>query len=265
MKLSIITVNYNDAIGLKKTIDSVVQQTFSDFEYIIIDGGSTDSSVDIIKENISHINYWVSEPDKGIYNAMNKGILAAKGEYLLFLNSGDWFCNGDVLSLFVEDTDGVDIIYGDWIRYYSEESKIEDRFPSVITFEYLALQNSLPHQAALIKKECLVDHGLYDEQLKIVSDWKFFLLAIFKWGYSYKHKPIFLVYFNKYGISSGVNNLQSQFIEREIVLSSEFPVFIYLRNELQKINKKLSYHPYSLGKRGLRKFKRGLRKFGLTK
>lgn len=88
MKYSIITINYNNADGLRRTIESVVNQTYKDIEYIIIDGGSTDGSVDVIKEYGSQIDYWVSEPDKGIYNAMNKGILQAHGEYLNFMNSG---------------------------------------------------------------------------------------------------------------------------------------------------------------------------------
>ena len=86
MKLSIITVNYNDAKGLERTIQSVISQTFHDFEFIIIDGGSTDGSVDVIKKYESHIGYWVSEPDGGIYQGMNKGLLQARGEYLNFMN-----------------------------------------------------------------------------------------------------------------------------------------------------------------------------------
>ena len=87
MKLSIITINYNNCDGLRKTIESVIAQTTRDFEYIVIDGGSTDGSVDVIKEYADYIDYWVSEPDKGIYNAMNKGTRAAHGDFLLFLNS----------------------------------------------------------------------------------------------------------------------------------------------------------------------------------
>ena len=90
MKLSIITVNLNNRDGLKKTIDSVISQTFKDFEWIVIDGGSTDGSRELIEQYVNHFAYWVSEPDKGVYNAMNKGVKKAKGEYLQFLNSGDW-------------------------------------------------------------------------------------------------------------------------------------------------------------------------------
>lgn len=112
MKLSIITVNRNNTEGLRKTIESVVSQTYTDFEYIIIDGASTDGSVDIIKEYADRITYWVSEPDNGIYNAMNKGILKAKGEYLQFLNSGDWLVDEGVLQTMIKYTDDVDILIG---------------------------------------------------------------------------------------------------------------------------------------------------------
>lgn len=97
-QLSIITINRNDAQGLEKTLESIwKKQSFKDFEHIIIDGASTDNSINIIKKYASHLSYWVSEPDKGIYNAMNKGIIKAKGNYLLFLNSGDWLEN-DILA-----------------------------------------------------------------------------------------------------------------------------------------------------------------------
>ena len=97
MKLSIITINLNNKADLQKTIDSIFTQTCKEFEWVIIDGGSTDGSVELIKETLQYINYWVSEPDKGIYNAMNKGIKASHGEYLLFLNSGDYLYDSSVI------------------------------------------------------------------------------------------------------------------------------------------------------------------------
>ena len=97
MKLSIITVNYNNKAGLQKTIDSVVAQTWRDFEWIIIDGGSTDGSKELIEQYQQHFAFWCSEPDKGVYNAMNKGIDKAQGVYLLFLNSGDVLYDEHVL------------------------------------------------------------------------------------------------------------------------------------------------------------------------
>ena len=97
MKYSIITVNLNNACGLEDTIISVFNQTCHDYEFLIIDGGSTDNSRTIIEQYQNQINYWVSEPDNGIFNAMNKGIKASRGEYLIFMNSGDCFYNGKVL------------------------------------------------------------------------------------------------------------------------------------------------------------------------
>ena len=100
MKLSIITINFNNHDGLQKTINSVIAQTWKDFEWIIIDGGSTDGSKNLIEQYDKYITYWISESDKGIYNAMNKGIKIARGDYLQFLNSGDYFYNEKVIEKF---------------------------------------------------------------------------------------------------------------------------------------------------------------------
>ena len=112
MKLSIITINYNHKEGLLKTIKSVVNQTYHDIEYIVIDGGSTDGSVDVVKQYEDSISYWVSEPDCGIYNAMNKGVAKATGEYCLFLNSGDSLHGTDSILEFVSKLSGEDLLMG---------------------------------------------------------------------------------------------------------------------------------------------------------
>src|SRR5688500_2837476 len=114
-KLSIITINLNNISGLIKNFDSVFEQTFKDLEYIIIDGGSTDGSKEIIEKNAAKFSYSVSEKDKGIYNAMNKGIVKEKGEYIYFLNSGDYLVNNEVIDKVFHETEDKDIIYGDVI------------------------------------------------------------------------------------------------------------------------------------------------------
>ena len=114
-KLSIITINYNNADGLQKTIKSVISQTFKNFEYIIIDGHSSDKSIDVIKENENYFAYWCSEKDRGIYDAQNKGIQKAKGDYLLFLNSGDCLENEKVLEKVFALTPKEDLLYGELI------------------------------------------------------------------------------------------------------------------------------------------------------
>ena len=109
--LSIITINLNNREGLRKTIESVVNQTFQDFEFIVIDGASTDGSVEVIQD-YPRINYWISEPDTGIYNAMNKGIAKATGEYCLFLNSGDTLFQINTLTGILQSNPKGDIIFG---------------------------------------------------------------------------------------------------------------------------------------------------------
>ena len=112
MKYSIITVNYNNKDGLRKTIESVIHQTFRDFEFIVIDGGSTDGSAEVLKEYDAQIDYWVSEPDNGVYYAMNKGTRQAHGDYLNFMNSGDCLYDEKVLEHLSAKGLSADIIVG---------------------------------------------------------------------------------------------------------------------------------------------------------
>lgn len=168
MKLSIITINYNNSIGLERTIRSVISQTFTDYEYIVIDGGSTDGSVDIIKKYADNIDFWVSEPDKGIYNAMNKGTQKAHGEYCNYLNSGDTYSDSDSLLSIFHDSPDTDIITG-----CHEENGAYNIGKNGITM--LSLYKwSIDHQASFIRRS-LCQKYPYDERYKIVSDWKFFI------------------------------------------------------------------------------------------
>ena len=135
-KISIITINYNDKVGLKKTIESVINQTWRDFEFIVIDGGSTDGGKEILEQNSDKIDYWVSESDNGIFNAMNKGIKVATGDYLLFLNSGDWFYSSNVISDVEKIIDGsVDIYYGNAVFKFEKKDKIVE-YDERISFEF---------------------------------------------------------------------------------------------------------------------------------
>lgn len=179
MKYSIITVNFNNKEGLRKTIESVIRQTFRDFEFIIIDGGSTDGSVDILKEYNSRINYWVSEPDGGIYQGMNKGIKKATGEYLNFMNSGDCFYSTDVLEKVSCYHYNADFIVGKDYHYNNEthqgHASIQPPRTTMIHF-FVA---TLDHQSSFIKRE-LFNNSPYDESHRLVSDWIFFTEKIVK-------------------------------------------------------------------------------------
>lgn len=198
--ISIITINLNRKEGLRETINSVINQTYSDIEYIIIDGGSTDGSVDVIKEYNDKITYWVSEKDKGIYNAMNKGIKASSGDYLLFLNSGDHLSGNNVLEKVFPYLDGTDFVYGN-------EWKVNDRnkgnrpyeavYPNKLD-ESFFMRTSLPHQSSFIKRELLKDG--YNENYKVISDWVLFRES-WKKGNTYKHMPFIVSVYDCSGFS----------------------------------------------------------------
>lgn len=229
MKLSIITVNYNDASGLERTIQSVISQTFRDFEFIIIDGGSTDGSVDVIKKYEKHIDYWISEPDGGIYPGMNKGLCQAKGEYVNFMNGGDCFHTPDVLEkIFSIDTDA-DIITG---------AHTGSPHPNVgqngVTM-YDLYTGAIDHQASFIRREIALKHP-YDERYRIVSDWKFFIQALIFDNCSFYYTDTIVVNVDVNGISNTQIALDRQ--ERQSVLKELFPERI-----LKDYEKLSSIHP----------------------
>lgn len=168
MKFSIITINYNNCEGLQKTINSVISQTFTDYEWIIIDGGSSDGSKELIEKYSSHLAYWCSEPDKGVYNAMNKGIDHAIGEYLSFMNSGDTYNNENTLLDVNKVNITADIAYGDWLRVYPDHVKYM-KAPEKINLSFI-YKNNICHQAMFIKREIHLREK-YDERYKIYGDW----------------------------------------------------------------------------------------------
>jgi len=224
MLLSVITINYNNAPGLKNTIESVINQAFDDFEYMVIDGGSTDGSVEVIKYYEKHISYWISEPDEGIYNAMNKGIAQASGKYLLMINSGDFLVNEQVFDSVFRERDLKDINYGD-ILWNDNGRKYKEVFADQVTFSYFR-SRSLGHQAVFVRKSVHDIAGLYDETYEIVSDWKFLLLAICKYNISYRHIPIIIAECGRDGISCRPENEQKILSERCDVLQKNFSAYI---------------------------------------
>ena len=199
MKLSIITVNLNNLEGLKKTYDSVVSQTFTDYEWIVIDGGSTDGSREFIEQHQDKFAYWCSEPDKGIYNAMNKGVFHAHGQYCLFLNSGDHFYGNKTLKESQVQQWNNDFICYD-IIWDNDSLHNYQRVPDFISDTFLLI-STLPHQSTLIRT-ILLKESPYLEKLKIASDWFFFYesLAIKRCSYQAIHLPL-SVFYNG-GISS---------------------------------------------------------------
>jgi glycosyltransferase involved in cell wall biosynthesis len=234
MKLSIITINKNNAVGLENTIKSVINQVYTDFEYIIIDGASSDGSLEIIKKYEDKITKQVSETDSGIYNALNKGIRLAEGDFCLFLNSGDYLINSNTLKEVFDEIKNYpesDVYYSDCIN----QNNTITFSPKLLSIEFFISYN-INHQNSIIKRELFYKHGFYNENLKIVSDWAFFLLEfwIYKSKFTYIKTPIAL--YDTNGISS-IQVEQSR-SERKTVITDTFKEFsqIFLDYANYKLN-----------------------------
>lgn len=219
MIYSIITVNLNNAGGLEDTIKSVINQTCHNYEFLIIDGGSSDNSQAIIEQYNSHIDYWVSEPDKGIFNAMNKGIIASNGDFLIFMNSGDCFYNEKVLEDSIKYL-GTDFVIGEVKRKDANTiMNYELSNISMMTF----YTGAIPHQATFHKRSLFHD-TLYDEKLKISSDWKFFFQKIILENASYTLMPVVVSFYDTTGISHTNTDLAEK--ERNQIISESLPARI---------------------------------------
>lgn len=221
-KVSIITISYNNAKGLQRTIGSVVKQTYTDYEYIVIDGGSSDGSRQIIESFSEKITYWVSEPDRGVYHAMNKGIAISKGEYLHFLNSGDCYATPDVLEKTFSKEYKEPLLRGVQIcDYGTHQIRWENLGNRDVTL-YDMYVNTMLHQATFIRRDMFDKYGKYDENLKIVSDWKFFFQVILG-----GEKTIFLnfdvVIFEMEGLSTNKTHGELHLEERRKVTIELMP------------------------------------------
>ena len=216
MKYSIITVNLNNASGLEDTIHSVLNQTCHDYEFLIIDGGSSDNSKSIIEQYESQISYWVSEPDNGIFNAMNKGIIASKGDYLIFMNSGDCFHNEKVLEDSLKYL-GADFVIGEVKR--KDTNTIMDYELSDISMMTF-YTGAIPHQATFHKRSLFQD-SLYDEKMKISSDWKLFFQKIIIENASYTLMPVVVCFYDTTGISN--TNIDLAAKERNQIITDSLP------------------------------------------
>lgn len=228
MKLTIITINRNNATGLEKTIRSVLDQTCTAFEYVLVDGASTDGSVDIIRQYAERFRdrmKWISEPDKGIYNAMNKGIGMASGDYIQILNSGDSLVSGQVVGKMyeaLEQSGSPSILYGNMLKDMPEGKLLRDRCFAGRDITLLGfIHGTLNHSPAYIRKSLFDQYGLYDESLRIVSDWKWYMQAIVLG----KEKPVYvdidITLFDMSGISETNNALREK--ERRDCLAAMIP------------------------------------------
>ena len=268
MKLSIITITYNNAEGLRKTLASVASQTFRDFEHIIVDGGSTDDSVEIIREYTSANGAqgggcqtgqksqtgrtkecpqirWISEKDKGIYDAQNKGIRLAHGEYCYFLNAGDTFCADDVLermfspnSLIASSplTSTPDILYGNEIIVDGNGQRVGIA-RGVANPSFVDLYNScMKHQASFICRELFEQYGMYDDTMRICADFDWFFRVIaFHDDVTLQYKDVDVAYFENTGLSYHAPELCAK--ERQQILNR------YMSKRMQRDYAVLGQYP----------------------
>ena len=247
-KLSIVTINYNNAEGLRKTLASVASQTYSNIEHVIIDAASTDGSVDVIKEYAEASNHaviWSSERDKGIYNGMNRGIKKATGDYIQILNSGDVLAAPDVTERMINalstlnilhSTENAGILYGNMIRDFgngklSKDICLGDRTKSnelrAQEVEWTMddfIKGTVNHDPTYIHRSLYEKYGLYDENLRICSDWKWFVNAVIFGGEKLYYVPIDVTIFDTTGISE--TNLDFREKERHAELEKMLPAAI---------------------------------------
>ena len=227
MKLSIITINRNNAEGLEKTLRSVAAQSFREFEYIVIDGASTDGSVEVVKSHESEFAHlkWVSEPDQGIYNAMNKGVHKTTGDYIQILNSGDCLASNDIIERMLaalKEAGNPSILYGNMVKCFPDGRKMVDKCFAGQEITMLGMYTgTLNHDPAYICRDLFEKYGYYDENLKIVSDWKWYLQAIILGGEKPQYVDLDVTLFDMTGISETNKKLDKE--ERDAVLEQLFP------------------------------------------
>lgn len=218
MRFSVITICYNDS-KLSLTCRSIAEQTDRDFEWIVIDGASGSETQNLLSRFRPLMAHFVSEPDDGIYDAMNKGVLLAKGEFLIFMNAGDRFASADTLSILkglMDQADPADVYYANGVFEDSVGRHFLMEKPSHLTEEFLFFA-ALFHQAMAIRRTAFLECGLYDSSLKIAADWKHYVI-MFKRGYKFRHLPFVMAIDDNGGVSSTADGKQ----ERPCVLHTLF-------------------------------------------
>lgn len=225
--VSVLTINRNNSAGLHRTLACLTQQSYKAYEQIVVDGGSTDGSVDVITDPRFKVDRWVSEPDTGIYNAMNKAIRMATGRYLLFINSGDELTDAAALEMAAATVQDKDIYYFSMeIRPAKGQGAPSIKhYPEKLQFSFF-YRDTPPHQSSFIKADLFTRFGMYDETLRICADWKHFMLCVCRHNCTYQYDGRTLGVFYLDGLSSDATQQQNVIAERKQVLAQEFPAFL---------------------------------------
>lgn len=235
MKISIVTVNYNNSVELEKTVKSIENQKYDRIEHLIVDGGSTDGSLEIIKNYADRKPYvkWVSESDNGIYHAMNKGVKMVTGDAIYFLNSGDIMFDKNVLGNIAKTfkKSNADFVFGDIVEVYETQEKKRKYWNVSKLFLY---GHMICHQACFFKKSLVEEIGFFNESLRITSDYEYLLKIFNNSSFIRKYLPEIVVFYDKSGVSG--KNVELLNSEREILKEkyfTEFEKFLVKRKVLR--------------------------------
>lgn len=224
MKFTIITVNRNNKEAFRQTLESVFSQTCADYESVVIDGASTDGSAEVMRQYESQIAYGVSEPDKGVYDAMNKAIAHATGDYILFLNSGDVFADADALQRVADRMTDTDFVFAENLLTECGHS-MRKRLPDRLPFRFF-LSDNVCHQSSFIRRELFSEIGLYDTRYKLVADWAFFMDALFLRKKSYCVVHTVVSVYDMTGMSSRSENQDILRRERAEIMTKNFSDYL---------------------------------------
>lgn len=235
-KVSVVTVCYNAASCLEETMLSVINQSYDNIEYIIIDGNSKDGSLDIIKKYAEKITYWVSEPDKGIFNAMNKGLQVATGDWINFMNAGDSFMSQSTISDIFnkKDLSSWDVLFGDTMSKQGM-LKLKPFFDAPLR-NILPVPMGIVHQSIFVKTPQAQSVG-FNEDFKVSADYNM-MMTIYKNGGSFRYIDMPVAFFDTNGFS--FNNMKKQLIE-ESIICEKTSIFHHLINDIKYLYRKIMY------------------------
>ncbi|MFN3875523.1 MAG: glycosyltransferase family 2 protein [Flavobacteriales bacterium] len=224
-RIAIVTICRNAREDLERTFASIDAQTDRRFAHVVIDGASADGSAELIRARGERLACWVSEPDRGIYDAMNKGWRMAESDFVLFLNAGDALAAPDALARALPQLDeGIDIAYGDLILREPDGGLRHKRYPDRITSAWL-MRESPPHPAQFIRRALLERWGGYDERWRIAADYAFFARAFWQGGLCLRKLPFAVSIFDTRGLSSRPGQMAHVAAERKAIqrLYAPFP------------------------------------------
>lgn len=240
MKISIITVCLNAKDTIEETFKSIFNQTYEDVELIVVDGLSTDGTIDVIKKYKSKIAYFISESDKGIYDAMNKGVSLATGDFIFFLNANDTLYDNQTLEKVKNkliENPTVKFLFGDIEVIYRNEQEPQIKTYTNIKNDFSLMFDNLCHQSIFYHKSLFEKYDLYSMQYKIYSDWDFNIRCLVKNKVEALYLPIVISKFDFTGISSDPNSQSIWEPERKMILKKYYPIFrltVFVNNYLKK-------------------------------